>query len=277
MPSISTPSDFLVVNGLRIHYIDKNKDQQPAIVFIHGRGLSLKSWGQQLNSTLLATYRLVAFDFPGHGLSEQSSHPLSDYTFQGSIHFLTGVIHQLQLNQFVLVGNSLGGHIALEAIPTLTGCLGVFAMTIPVVKPIQFDQLYRNGELLGKVYSENPAPDDVLAYIKSLLRPDATKLPEFLASDFYKTDSKVHQAIVHTVVSGEYADETELIRKTNVPVAIVAGSEDQIHNLAYLEIPNPAIWRKNPQFVQSAGHLVAWENPEDINRLLVDFVNDCHV
>lgn len=273
MASISTPQ-FLLINGLRIHYIDLNKDQQPTIVFIHGRGLSLKSWEHQLNSELLSAYRLIAFDLPGHGLSDRSSDPLTDYTFQGSIRFLSEIIRTLQLKDFVLAGISLGGHIALETIPLLTGCLGVFAMTIPVVKPIPFDQLYLNGELLSKVYTERPALNDLQIYFQSLLRSSAFEIPTFLETDFFRTDPSVHQAIMHTVVSGEYADETEIVRTTNIPVAIVAGSEEQIHNLAFLEQPNKFIWRKSPQFIQAAGHLVAWENPKAINQLLVDFIEE---
>lgn len=264
-------STFLTVNNIRIYVEEKNESSDTALVFIHGRALSLKSWEKQVNSDMLAPFRIVAFDLPGHG---QSGHAASSaYSIQSYIRVLAEVINQLQLKQFFLVGHSLGGHIALEAMPYLAGCQGVFALTMPVTKLMQFDKMYLNGDLLSKVYAEKPAPNDVSTYAQSLLRPHASELPDFLESDFYRTDPTVHTGIIEGILAGEYEDETDIIRTSNLPVAIAIGNQEQIHNLSYLQEFDLPLWQGKPLLVPDAGHLLQWENPELVNhwiRLFVD-------
>jgi pimeloyl-ACP methyl ester carboxylesterase len=270
----STSPEFLLINGNRIHVVDKNSDRDITLVFIHGRCLSVNSWEHQLASERLAEFRLVAFDLPGHGMSSRSDNPMNDYSLQGSIRILTEVIRQLQLKKFYLIGYSLGGHIALEAIPELPDCQGVFAMTLPITKPMQFDKMYVNGELLGRVYIDNPTPEDVSMYAQSLLKPDSGNLPDFLESDFYKTDPQIHQAIVQGIIAGDYEDEAEIIQNSHVPVAIVAGLQEQVHDLAYLDNLTLSVWQANPLLIPDAGHLLPWENPEVVNQWLYTFVEE---
>jgi pimeloyl-ACP methyl ester carboxylesterase len=224
---------------------------------------------------MLSSFRLIAFDLPGHGLSSRSSDPMEDYTFRGYIRILSEVILKLQLKKFILVGNSMGGHIALEANPSLADCLGVFAMTMPVTKPIMLDKLYLNGELLGRVYINNPAESDVLAYAQSLLRSGATDIPDFVKSDFYKTDPNVHQAIVQMIVKEEYEDETKIISTTEATIAIVVGAQEQVHDLTYLDKLSLPVWKAHPLFVSDAGHLLQWENSSVVNQWLYSFAEEC--
>ena len=64
--------------GARIHAIDAGNATGKPIVFIHGFSQSALCWSRQLNSPLAATFRLVAMDLRGHGLSEKPREGYAD-------------------------------------------------------------------------------------------------------------------------------------------------------------------------------------------------------
>ena len=273
MAITSTNIHRLLIDGLTIHVLEKPVNGL-AIVFLHGRCLSVSMWENQFASQQLASYRLLAIDLPGHGNSSHSPIPLHHYSLSGQIDIIRRVLEQLQVANFVLVGHSLGGHLALSSIPHLTDCLGVVAMTIPIVKPLPFLDMYHHAAVLGEVYRENSNPAVVEHYSRLSLHPNATVLPAQLTDDFYRTDPAVHRAINHMVEAGLYADETDIIRQSPIPVAIVIGEADQIMNIAYLQTLDLPLWRNSPHLIPQAGHFLPWEQAEVVNKVLREFVGE---
>lgn len=261
----------LFVNDLYINAIEK-PGAHPTIVFIHGRCLSLRMWEKQFASQLLSSYRLIAIDLPGHGDSDRSLKPMSDYSVHGLVSFLKGIIDRLELTDYVLVGHSYGAHFALEAILQLTGCRGIFAMTVPLTKPVQFDLMYKRGDLLANVYQQNPDSVVLEEYCRAYLRPDTDVIPKLLTDDFYRADPAIHEAINVAIVEGLYEDEIELVRRSNIPVAIVLAEGDQLVNNDYIQNFDVPMWLGNAQKVPNAGHFLPWENAEVVNQILVEFV-----
>jgi hypothetical protein len=100
------------------------------------------------------------------------------------------------------VGLSLGGHIVLQALPDLVGCIGVFAMTMPITKPIEPQLMYQPDSLIEKVYQSNPLPSDVTHYASRLLRPGTAEVPDFLIRDFNRTDPTIHSGIIEGIIDG---------------------------------------------------------------------------
>lgn len=62
----TTPSRFVQVDGLRVHYRDRGTG--PAVVLIHGSNSSLFTWEGWVDA-LAAGHRVVTLDMPGHGLT----------------------------------------------------------------------------------------------------------------------------------------------------------------------------------------------------------------
>lgn len=271
--SISLHQESVVLNGIPIHCIERPAKGETAIVFIHGRCMSAHIWEKQFASPLLNPYRLLAFDLPGHGESgratDQSGYSLASYK-----RTLLALIEHYQLTDYLLVGLSLGGHIVLQALPDLNGCRGLFAMTMPIAKPMEPQLMYRPNDLAERAFQPSPSATDIHDYIRQLLQFEPDEVPDVLINDFKQTDPSIHTGILQSILDGHYENEQELIRSTPIPVALVAGAEDQLHELSYLGTPNPAIWRQAPQFVGAAGHLLPWENSVAVNELLVRFMGD---
>jgi pimeloyl-ACP methyl ester carboxylesterase len=100
----------VTAGGIRTTYLEAGAPDAPAIVALHGLGAT--------NASLLPTiwelaedHRVIAPDLAGHG---DSGKPLAAYDSQWFGRWLTTFCNALQLDEFVLLGNSLGGRIALE-------------------------------------------------------------------------------------------------------------------------------------------------------------------
>ncbi|MDZ7684467.1 MAG: alpha/beta hydrolase [Gammaproteobacteria bacterium] len=98
-------SRFLTTeDGKRIHYRDQGKGAP--IVLIHGSNASLHTWEPWVR-ILSEHYRVITLDLPGHGLTGQV--PDADYSTRANIETIKAVLDHLEMETFVLGGNSMGG------------------------------------------------------------------------------------------------------------------------------------------------------------------------
>lgn len=106
------PSTFIDVAGMSVHVRDEGpRDDPMPIVLLHGTSASLHTWNGWAER-LSATRRVIRFDLPGFGLTGPS--PSHEYHMQAYANFVTEVLDALAVDQVILGGNSLGGHIAWE-------------------------------------------------------------------------------------------------------------------------------------------------------------------
>ncbi|SEJ79422.1 Pimeloyl-ACP methyl ester carboxylesterase [Dyadobacter sp. SG02] len=262
---------------LRVSYLERTAETEKTILFIHGRAMSAQSWENQFNSEMLAPFRLIALDLPGHGMSDRiSSHADKTlYSIRSLRDIIIEFISLIELADFIIVGLSLGAHTALQALPLLKNCRGIFAMTMPATKPMRPDLMYHDLELLGQVFCDKARPENIERYSRLLLDPRAGQIPEFVKKSYYQTDPRIHEGILLGLIDLDYEDETQIIKQTAIPVAIALGCGDQIHNLNYLSQYSFPLWSGGYILIPDAGHLVAWENAPKVNSLIELFASTC--
>jgi esterase len=104
---IVLPADHdVVVDGLRLHYLDWGRSGAPPLLFLHGGCLTAHTW-DLVCLTLRADFHCLALDQRGHGDSEWS--PVLDYSPDAHVRDIRGLIELLGLERPILVGHSLGG------------------------------------------------------------------------------------------------------------------------------------------------------------------------
>lgn len=103
-------SQFIKINGMQIHFLDEGpRDDLTPIVLLHGTSSSLHTWDGWVD-VLKDERRVIRFDMPGFGLTGPS--PKNDYTIESYSQIVIAVLKELQLDRFILAGNSLGGYVA---------------------------------------------------------------------------------------------------------------------------------------------------------------------
>jgi 2-succinyl-6-hydroxy-2,4-cyclohexadiene-1-carboxylate synthase len=99
------------VRGIDLHVEIAGEKDLPTIVFLHGFTGSTASWCE-ISKLLKGKYRTVAVDLTGHG---KSSIPedVDRYSMDQQVEDLEALFAALSLNQFIMVGYSMGGRVAL--------------------------------------------------------------------------------------------------------------------------------------------------------------------
>ncbi|WP_206812018.1 alpha/beta fold hydrolase [Paradesulfitobacterium ferrireducens] len=244
----------VTVAGADIFY-EQMGNKQPTVVFVHGAGGSSRHWFRQ-QVALNGVCRTIAVDLPGHGAS--GGRLLS--TVGEFAKFLADFTSSLFLDEFVVVGHSLGGAIALEFAlefpERLRGLILIGTGARLRVKPDILEALgkgekpFRNAEHL---YSAS-APADVLE--------EAFAEIEGIPSEVYFADFKACNTF----------NRMEDVRKIKIPSLIVVGSEDKMTPVKYSEYLNTQLDNSELTIIECAGHRCMSERPDHVNRLLVDFL-----
>lgn len=101
----------LVNDGLRFHLVDWGNPDKPTILFLHGVGLTARTW-DLVCLGLRRDFHCVALDQRGHGDSDWPAD--GDYGTEALCADVQGVVKRLELDRFFLVGHSMGGMVALS-------------------------------------------------------------------------------------------------------------------------------------------------------------------
>jgi pimeloyl-ACP methyl ester carboxylesterase len=90
--------------NIDIYYEDHGSGKP--VVLIHGYPLSGASWEKQIPVLLAAGHRVITYDRRGFG---KSSQPTTAYNYDTFAEDLKKIVTQLKLQDFALVGFSMGG------------------------------------------------------------------------------------------------------------------------------------------------------------------------
>jgi pimeloyl-ACP methyl ester carboxylesterase len=96
------------IDGLPIRYLAAGEG--PPLILLHGAGDNALDW-RWVMPTLAATHRVYAPDLPG---SPDSARPPADYSPAFFGRFVAGFLDALGIERAAMVGNSLGGLVALR-------------------------------------------------------------------------------------------------------------------------------------------------------------------
>jgi pimeloyl-ACP methyl ester carboxylesterase len=103
------PSEFKIVEGVRLHLRDSGSPSSPALILLHGFGSSLHTWDAWA-AELEKTFRVIRIDLPGSGLTGPD--PSGNYSDDRALQIISSLMKALNLEKATLIGNSIGGRIA---------------------------------------------------------------------------------------------------------------------------------------------------------------------
>lgn len=99
-------SQFITLDGVRIHYRDEGPRDGPVVLLNHAHWASVIMWDEWADA-LKDKYRVVRFDMAGHGLT--GNDPTGDYSLERGVFLMEEFNVALGIDKFDLIGTSLGG------------------------------------------------------------------------------------------------------------------------------------------------------------------------
>lgn len=247
-----------------------------AVVFLHGNSSSKQIFAAQLQSALSERHRLVAIDLPGHGDSEDARDPQSSYTLPGYASVVREVLRALDIERYVLVGWSLGGHIAIELAAEEPRPRGLVLTGAP--------PFAKSPESLGEAFRPTPhmmltgkpefTDEEALTYARAGSTPELDT-SDFRYRDARRTDGRARARMVGSIGEGLGVDQRRTVEEVAVPLAIFNGEGDVFLNPDYFAKPRYAsLWRGEVIRIPGAGHAPFFEQPAVYNQLLQSFCAD---
>jgi pimeloyl-ACP methyl ester carboxylesterase len=245
-----------------------------AVLFVHGNSFSKDVFARQFEGDLCRRHRLIAIDLPGHGDSDDAHDPAATYCVPGYAHACAEALEALGVREAVVIGWSLGGHVALELADRSRAVTGVMMVGAPP----------HSRGVLALMRAFNAHPALLLATRGRLTAPEARLFarlclgaaagPESTAM-ILRTDPRARKLLFRSMMRGEGADQKQLAESLTQPVAIVNGSREPLVRASGLGSVNWAnLWQGRPQVVDDAGHAPFLEAPEVFNAILARFVGD---
>lgn len=268
-------TQFLNFDGIKIAWYESKSEGYP-VILLHGNSLSANTFRNQFENELFSSYRLITFDFPGHGKSEKAKNPEKMYTLFGYSDFLTEFVQRLNIKESIFVGHSMGGHIALHSIEKLNGVIKGIAIfgTPPVSMPMNMELAYHPNPAFALAFKESHTKDELTQLASSYINQNGSLLEE-IAESIATTDPKIRRIMGESTGRGEFIHELEVLNKSGIPIAILHGEKDSMINPKYfssIEVNN--FWRNTTQIIEGSGHCPQLEKPEDFNKILIDFLED---
>ena len=113
-PDLPIPLDRFVEldSGLRLHYLDIGEG--PVVVWLHGSGPGASGYSNfkgNYPAFAAAGFRNIVLDLPGFGRSDKPADV--QYNLDFFVASLNGLLQKIGVTKCILLGNSLGGAIAL--------------------------------------------------------------------------------------------------------------------------------------------------------------------
>ena len=270
--SIGPADRFVVVDGLRLHYVDWGNASAPPLVMVHGLDRVARTF-DHVAPHLAARYHVIALDMRGHG--DSGWDPAGRYTVEDHAGDLAGVVRALGLRNIVMWGNSTGGRVVQVFAgmhPELVS--HVIAEDVGPERPRQIADKYSRRvaqeeagwaseeELLAQLRKTNSGTTDavLVSYVRyGTKRRDDGRI-------VWKRDPKLVNGFVAT-------DLWRFVREIKAPTLYVIGGRSTIVPQATQDELKKVLPRVTIVTIAGVGHYPSDEKPDEFLAVVDRFLN----
>lgn len=237
-------------------YIDEGHGE--TLLLLHGLFGALSNYQFILND-FKDKYRVVIPILPIYELG------LLESTVGGLVKYVRRFVDHMQLNHMIIVGNSLGGHIAqlycldqpqkVKAM-VLTGSSGLFERSFGGTFPKRGDYEYIKQRTEYTFYDPKTATKELVDEVFDIVNDKGKAI-----------------RVISTAKSAMRENLAERLYQVTCPVLLIWGKEDNITPSFVAEEFHKLIKNSELVWMEQCGHAPMMEKPEEFNRLMANFLN----
>lgn len=276
----SENSNFVSVDGARIHFQEFGDQSRPTILLIHGYTASLYVWKTAAPMLADAGFHVVAVDLLGFGYSEKPS--WFDYAISSQARMIARFMNRLGIGRATIVGSSYGGAVAAtlaldyaerveklvlvdtvcndnlknHPILRLAAIRGIGEALTPFLVDSRAFQRYRMRGTLAKANHAMITSDRV----ESILRP--------------LTAADAHHSLLATSRAWSASRIEEDAHLINQPTLIVWGEDDKVIPVEDGYTLHREILNSRFVILKDCGHVPQEEKSDIFVELVAEFCRD---
>ncbi|MBL7826684.1 MAG: alpha/beta fold hydrolase [Saprospiraceae bacterium] len=229
------------------------------LMLLHGLFGALSNF-QGIINRFSSDYNVVVPILPIYEL------PIFQVSVTGLVEFVTKFVEYKDYPKVHVLGNSLGGHVAILfalanpdriASVTLTGSSGLFESAFGSAFPKRGDYDYIKAKTAETFYDPAVASKELVDEVFGIVN-DRNKAIRVVAT--------AKSAVRHNL-----ADK---LHKIKAPTLLIWGMQDTITPPFVAEKFHELIENSQLHFIDKCGHAPMMEKPEDFNQLLSDFLKE---
>lgn len=281
VPISNNETRLLTTSFGKVSLSQANVASPITLLFLHGHCTNKTFFHQQMNAPIFTAYRRIALDLPGYGESPPPFNIQHSYNFPGFAEVVAEVVEQLSINQLIIVGWSLGGHVALELIPRLEQLLGLVITGTPPIE-VSGIGLTQGFKVLAPEILQCFGKKDLTLKEAQLLAQvsgyDYSQEKQFLVDAILHTDNDVRFLYPQSITEEIGLNQKKIVATWEKPIAVIAGEQDIAINYHYVKgLDFKNLWQQKIHFISNAGHAVILEQPDAFNDLVSQFIVDLDI
>lgn len=268
------------VRDLKLHYQEWGSPEAPAILMVHGFGVSGHMF-DEFAERMQDRYHLIAIDQRGHGDSDWA--PDGDYSRDAFVADLEGFRAALGLDRFVLVGHSMGGLNSVSytnAYPQHVRALVLVDVGPEAAKEgvenivrftrgpdeLEFDEFVE----MAHRFNQRRSIENIRERMRHRLKPSES------GKWTWKFDKRFRQQDSGIRIGSELTNDQswQLFRDIRVPTLLIRGAESDVLSQEIAERVTREMARARLVVVPAAGHSVPGDNPDDFTAAVREFIAD---
>jgi pimeloyl-ACP methyl ester carboxylesterase len=235
-----------------------------SLVFLHYWAGSGREW-HAVAADLGVDCQCLAPDLGGFG---DAPPPAGGYSVDAYVSEVEALISQRQLTDYVVVGHSMGGKIALALAarqPAGLRGLALLSPSPPTPEPMTEEERRQSRQAYGDPDAAEQTFDKITA------RPLSDELQQQVLADNLRSSQEAWNA---WLLQGSKEDLCARMPKVQVPVCLIVGTADavlppQVHQRELL----PCLPASTTlHLIEGAGHLLPLEAPGEVVQLLRQFM-----
>ncbi len=254
------------INGINLNFTEAGETNQgvrPTLPFLHYFGGSARSW-REVTANLEKDFHCVALDQRGFG---DSQNPAASYQLKDYADDAAALVRTLELENFALVGHSMGGKIALlyaARAPSGLRSLILIAPSPPSPEPMTESERQKMLTTHGTRRAAAAAVENAVA------RKLPPEIFERAVADNLKGGEVAWKAWLEV---GSREDFSGRIAVVKTPTLVIAGEQDETMTADLLtrEIVEK-INEARLVVLKNAKHLLPYEAANEIAGAIAEFV-----
>lgn len=268
IPFKDFPVQFADADGWRLRYHQSGRG--PHLLLLHGIGANLYCW-RHVIPHLTAHFTVTALDLPGFGQS--SILPGADYGLDDQIPRVRAFLDRLKIQTTFVVGNSMGGNIALwlalQHPSRVSGVAVIAPATSRKLIPLPLQSWAWVAKPTSRLLTRGAM---AWAHRRTVSKKDLVDADR--VEETFKTYGGQDQAIKSFLLATAAIRDPRLLTalgRLRTKVLVLWGSKDKLVNRQVIDDLEAALPKAESRIHIGGGHHLQEDEPDWVSEKLVEF------